>query len=54
VEDKAVETGVGDEQVAAAAEGEMPETTLAGEMDCFKKFGLCRDLAEEAGRATDA
>ena len=54
VEDEAVEACVGDEEVAAAAEGEGGEVALSGESEGFEEGGLVGDAGEVAGGAADA
>jgi len=54
VEDEAVEAGVADEEIAAAAEDEDFEAVPAGEVDSLEEFGFGADFAEEARRTADA
>ena len=54
VKDKAVETGVTNQQVASAPKDEDVQAALASEFDGFHKSGFCIDLAEVAGGPADA
>jgi hypothetical protein len=54
VEDDAVEAGVGDEEIAAAAEDECGQVVLVGEFDGFDESGFSGDFAEVTGGPADA
>jgi hypothetical protein len=54
VKDQAIETGVADEQIAAATKDEDRQVVLASVFDGFDEGGFSGDFAEEAGGAADA
>ena len=54
VKDKAVETGVTNQQVASAPKDEDGHAVLVSEFDGLSKSGFCIDLAEVAGGSADA
>jgi hypothetical protein len=51
---ESVKTLIAHQEIASATKDEQWQLSLMGELDGFEKFRLCFDLAEEAGRTTDA